>query len=265
MRNGEPTGEFRPPRNASRPQRGFAYLAVLFAVALLGLLTVGVADVWHTIAQREKEAELLFIGNQFRQAIGRYYESSPGAKAYPARLDDLLEDKRFPNPQRHLRKLYRDPMTGSRLWGLVKQQERIVGVFSLSDKTPLKTGNFAERDADFDERGSYSEWKFVYRPDGAPGTSRKASMPVDRDAPTTPPVPDRMITPPAPTAAGRAAPSRGSGPPAPADEDITTACEKLILAEMRQCTTLPEDAQAECYDSVVDRSAACLPGSPAAP
>ena len=35
-------------------------------------------------AKREKELELLFVGDAYRQAIGQYYESSPaGHKHYP--------------------------------------------------------------------------------------------------------------------------------------------------------------------------------------
>jgi len=49
---------------AARRQRGFTYLTVLFIVAILlgGLAMVG--EVWETSAKRDKEAELLFVGNQ---------------------------------------------------------------------------------------------------------------------------------------------------------------------------------------------------------
>ena len=63
----------------TRCQRGFTYLAVLFIVATItaGLALIG--EMWETAAKREKEAELLFIGDQYRKANGRYYESTPGA------------------------------------------------------------------------------------------------------------------------------------------------------------------------------------------
>ena len=50
-------------------QRGFTYLAVLFAVAILGAVLGASAVVWHAQAQRDKEQELLFIGHAYRQAI----------------------------------------------------------------------------------------------------------------------------------------------------------------------------------------------------
>ena len=65
-------------------QGGFTYLALLIAVALIGIGLVAASEVWSQSRQREKEQELLFIGEQFRQAIGMYYERTPGAvRRYP--------------------------------------------------------------------------------------------------------------------------------------------------------------------------------------
>jgi len=38
-------------------------------------------------------------------------------------LEELLEDPRFPNTVRHLRKPFADPMTGQAEWGLAKAPE----------------------------------------------------------------------------------------------------------------------------------------------
>lgn len=148
-------------------QRGFTYLWLLFAVAGLGLLLAAAAEVWDTAARREKEAELLFIGDQFARAIAAYHARSPGAaKQYPEKLEDLVEDKRLPAPQRHLRKVFRDPMTNSTEWGLVKAGGRIVGVHSRSAGKPIRT-NFAGRFAVFSGAASYEEW--VFGPEVAEG------------------------------------------------------------------------------------------------
>ena len=94
---------------------------------MMALMGVMLAEHRHNLAhrrQREKERELLFIGNQFRQAIERYYERSPGElKKYPASLEELLKDNRFVTTQRHLRRIYRDPMTGNTEWGMVNAPE----------------------------------------------------------------------------------------------------------------------------------------------
>ena len=142
-------------------QKGFTYLTVLFVVAMMagGLALAG--EVWHTSAMREKEAELLHIGNEYRKAIERYYVSGP--KQYPKSLADLVKDPRKPGTVRHLRRLYPDPITGKDEWGLVKSDDGgIAGVYSTSEAAPLKTGGFAVRDASFEEKTKYADWQFVY-------------------------------------------------------------------------------------------------------
>jgi len=141
-------------------QGGFTYLLVLFLLAGMGILLAGTGQVWHTTAQREKEAQLLFVGNQFRLALASYRDQSPdGTPDAPATLQELLEDKRFPTPKRHLRRLWRDPITNSTDWTLLKQGERIVGVHSPSPGRPLRTA-FEARDAVFAGTDAYAQWVF---------------------------------------------------------------------------------------------------------
>jgi len=79
-----------------RFQRGFTYLVAMFAVAIAGLLLAVTSEVSSHSRQREREKELLYIGDQFREAIALYYQRTPGAvKRYPEKLEDLLEDKRY--------------------------------------------------------------------------------------------------------------------------------------------------------------------------
>ncbi|MFZ1852997.1 MAG: hypothetical protein WAU15_12420 [Nitrosomonas sp.] len=105
---------------AKTTQQGFVYLWALYTVALAGLVMAGAAHVWQAKSQREKEAELLFIGEQFRLAIKSY--QSTGTKQYPKTLEELLEDKRTPNVTRHLRKMYIDPITNTPEWGIVNEE-----------------------------------------------------------------------------------------------------------------------------------------------
>ena len=87
-------------------QRGFTYLGMMFLILAIGIGLAKAGTVWQTEVQREKEKELLFIGEQYAMAIASYYESTPsGLKQYPASLKDLLQDNRFPAVRRHLRKL----------------------------------------------------------------------------------------------------------------------------------------------------------------
>jgi type II secretory pathway pseudopilin PulG len=157
------TGELPTPAFAPR---GFTYIGLLIMLVIIGVTLASAGVVWHTAVQRDKERELLFAGDQFRQAIGRYYIATDGpAKQYPLTLDDLLRDPRQPSTVRHLRKLYVDPITGSAEWGLLKgRDDRIVGVFSLSEQRPLKQGNFRGADQIFAEKEKYSDWQFIYQP-----------------------------------------------------------------------------------------------------
>ena len=110
--------------------RGFTYLWVLLAIAIIGVGLVAASEVWTTTARREKAEELEWIGGQFTQAIGSYYYASPGAaKAYPAALSDLVEDRRSVTVRRHLRSIYLNPYTGKADWELIRAGDgRIVGV-----------------------------------------------------------------------------------------------------------------------------------------
>jgi len=181
--------------------RGFTYIGILFVVALMGAALVSVAQVWHTHVQRDREAELLFVGNQFRRAIALYYERAPGGlRQYPKQLEDLLQDPRFPSVQRHLRKLYIDPMTGKSQWGLMKAADgSILGVYSLSEEIPIKTSGFSAQDAAFEDSISYREWKFVYVPEAATTGAKTAPG-------AQPGVPPGQVPP------GGAAPSVGQPP-----------------------------------------------------
>lgn len=145
-----------------RRTRGFTYLTLLFIVALLGAGLALTGEVWHTAALREKEAELLFVGHQYRKAIERYYLSGP-QRQYPRALEDLLKDPRRPGAERYLRTLYPDPVTGKNEWGLVKAPDGgILGVHSLSEAKPLKIAGFRARDQGFEGAAKYSDWNFAY-------------------------------------------------------------------------------------------------------
>lgn len=156
-------------RPLRRLESGFGYFGLLFAVAAVGIGLAATGELWSTSAQREREAELLRIGAEFRRALISYYASTrTGTPAYPSRLDDLLDDRRGPAPRRHLRKLYVDPITGTQDWGLVTGPDgRIRGVFSRSDRAPLKTANFGPGESGFEKAVTYADWRFEFVPRNA--------------------------------------------------------------------------------------------------
>jgi len=149
-----------------RREQGFTYVIVMFMVAVLALIAVRAMERTSTRERRDKEAELLAAGTAYMHAIRQYYNEAPGAaKSFPIKLEDLLYDGRLTNPSRPLRKLYRDPVTGSHEWGLVRDAAGgITGVFSLSTAKPLKQGGFSDELAAFVGAQRYQDWKFVYQP-----------------------------------------------------------------------------------------------------
>jgi len=172
-----PTTPAGKPR--ARLAAGYTYIGLLFFVFLAGLGLSVAGHWWHMEVKREREKELLFIGDQFRRAIASYHGNTAGKAQYPQSLDDLIEDRRHPNTVRHLRQLFRDPMTGEADWVLIKEQERIIGVSSRSEDKPVKISGFPDRYKDFAAATNYTGWRFIHRqnPD-----------PVKTDPSTNPPL-----------------------------------------------------------------------------
>ncbi len=153
-----------------RFQSGFAYLAVLFLVVAISISMGIVAQNEDTLLKREKEQDWLFMGKQYQSAIASYYNHSPdGIKKLPSQVEDLLQDKRFIAPVRHLRKIYSDPLNNQQAWVLILNQEnQITGVYSQSQASILSTKIIAEYSDGLAEKVSnYAEVKFVFKPEEA--------------------------------------------------------------------------------------------------
>ncbi|MFW5450502.1 MAG: type II secretion system protein [Methylophagaceae bacterium] len=148
--------------------RGFAYLALLASLFVLMLVLTAAAETISQQAKRERERQLFFVGEQFRNAIASYYENSPsGSKQFPKNFDVLLKDTRSIKPARHLRQIYSDPITNNAAWGEVRNEfQQIIGVYSLSTERVLIT-NIDSNIIMVDEGQGiliYSALKFIYNP-----------------------------------------------------------------------------------------------------
>ena len=83
-------------------ENGYAMAVLLVAMAVMAVMMTVAMPVWKQMAQREKEAELIFRGQQYARAIGLFeqkYASTP-----PPTLDVLVKEH-------FLRKKYKDPIT----------------------------------------------------------------------------------------------------------------------------------------------------------
>jgi type II secretory pathway pseudopilin PulG len=180
MVTGRPIKRFLAGNRLSR-DTGFTYVVLLFAVAIASIAMAGTGTLWQMESRREKEMELLFIGEQYRMAISSYYAKTPGGeKQYPVKLEDLILDKRFPNPATHLRRLYRDPMMADGQWELIRQQGRIIGIASRSIDRPIKIAGFLPVQEGFETAEKYSGWRFLSNGSGNP--SAPVAAPVNGSA-----------------------------------------------------------------------------------
>lgn len=149
---------------------GFTYLTVLIMVVVSGIAISAAGRTWSTMAKREVEKSLLYRGDRIRLALESYYNASPGgAKVLPRRLEDLVRDPRFGSVKRHIRRIYRNPLSGDGNWTLVMASGgRIRGVYAKSGRRPLKTSGFEKGDEPFEKAKTYSDWRFLFRQKGAP-------------------------------------------------------------------------------------------------
>lgn len=163
-----PTGKNHPGN------RGYALLVAIVAVHIVVILMLVGRAHWKTILLRDLEEELLFRGRQYVQAIESYQRQH--INQFPPNLRILEKEK-------HIRRLYPDPMSSNGDWNLVlkpmaggkklliiplKSAGRfltigsIVGVCSTSPEPSFR---------EYRGRKRYSEWAFYV------GAKEKEEMP----------------------------------------------------------------------------------------
>lgn len=190
------------PRQTRGTQSGYAMAALLVGLAVMSVLLSMAMPAWRAFVKREKEAELVFRGEQYVRAISLYQRKF--ANAYPPSVDALVK-------QRFLRRPYADPMTKDGAFQLLYQgaaqpvrspsvslsggssspggltasptqvtaasglsagqsgpRGGIVGVASTSTEKSLRVYN---------GRTAYNEWHFVWRPASpGPATGRAGEV-----------------------------------------------------------------------------------------
>lgn len=175
-------------------ERGYAMAALIIAMAVMAIVMTAAMPVWKHLAQREKEEELVFRGEQIAHAIGMFQRRT--ANAYPPNLDVLVQ-------QHLLRKKYKDPIANSDFVPIAQGAQAattpggqagrggqqagrgqqagigvgtqapgpiggIIGVTSKSTDESIRL---------YKGRSHYNEWAFIYTPPaaapgaGAPGAA----------------------------------------------------------------------------------------------
>ena len=93
------------PRTAPRivrEEHGYLMVALLVAMSIMAITMAAMLPAWSTMARREREAELVFRGEQYARAIRLFQQKFGGA--FPPNVDALVNE-------RVLRKKYKDPIT----------------------------------------------------------------------------------------------------------------------------------------------------------
>ena len=151
-------------------QGGFTYFGVIISVALIGMTLALVGTVARTESRREREAQLLWVGGQYRAALTQFSQQNGGQ--LPQALHELVLDEHAEVPRHFLRKLYPDPMTGAVDWPLLTLPGGgIYGVASSSTLSPLKLKGFKSADRAFEDATCYKAWQFVV-------VSRRLALPI---------------------------------------------------------------------------------------
>jgi hypothetical protein len=152
----------RGATQAGQPRKRLrAWLWALLTLALIGSTAVALSGDFP--ARLWQERELISAGKRIREAIGAYYENSPGtAKTYPSALQHLLYDPRILGEKKYLDYIPTDPITKKIEWAEIKNtQGEVIGVHSLATGTPTWLG---QRFAPSGSGGAYAEWMFIYKP-----------------------------------------------------------------------------------------------------
>ena len=110
---------------------GFAMVALLVSLSVMGLMMSIMLPVWSHAAKREREAELIFRGEQYRRAIELYQREVAGA--FPPDLETLVA-------QRFLRKLYTDPMIEDGEFQVIYQNQ-----YTQTEGNPVTSGTLGNR------------------------------------------------------------------------------------------------------------------------
>jgi type II secretory pathway pseudopilin PulG len=147
-----------------RRESGYVMIMLIIAVAVMTVLMLTALPLWQTEAQREAEAELIFRGRQYANAIGFYVKSHNNL--YPQNLEILHLEK-------FLRRLYPDPVSVDGRWDMVFKEAAggegkylivpeamaksyigravLVGVCSTSPETGFR---------EYRGKTKYNEWAF---------------------------------------------------------------------------------------------------------
>ncbi len=115
----DPMRDRREKKGRRPAEQGFLLLGVFVTIMVSGIMTGMVAQEWSVMERREREAQYLFVQEQYAAAILRFQQDQG---RFPTKLEELVEQKGQKN-QMFIRRGYFDPITRSKSledWCLLK-------------------------------------------------------------------------------------------------------------------------------------------------
>lgn len=107
-------------------QAGFSYLLLLAWLSVLAIMMLRSEEHLLTLWRQQREDQLLFAGDQIRNAIENYRKNPINHACFPTDFQQLLSDS-----YGKLRRWYLDPFTNSQEWGMIyDKQQHWVGIYS---------------------------------------------------------------------------------------------------------------------------------------
>jgi type II secretory pathway pseudopilin PulG len=226
-------------KSLGRPgnERGYAMAVLLVGLSVMGVLVTVAMPVWKQSAQREKEAELVFRGQQYVRAI-TLFQRKHGPGTLPPTLEVLVDEH-------DLRKKFKDPITNDDFQVIVqgpgttpasgpstpgargrgsqpspvlrsggqRPPEPNPGSRAVGGILGVQSKSTDESIRIYNGRSHYNEWVFVFQPPiEAPGTRARGALPPGQrlggpgprgGGPVTPTGPGGRGTPPTVRPGGR--------------------------------------------------------------
>lgn len=99
---------------ARSDERGHLLVGLVVLLACMMIMLTAAAQSWTFLVRRDKEAEMIYRGEEYARAIV-FYQKEVGS--YPLKLDLLAQ--KGPHGHRFIRKLYKDPIAEDGEWGLL--------------------------------------------------------------------------------------------------------------------------------------------------
>jgi type II secretory pathway pseudopilin PulG len=156
-------------------QDGFTLAGALVLIAIMSIMLALAVPLWSRIKQRDNEEELIFRGEEYTEAIGRYQAKF---HTFPPDLETLYKLK-------FIRKLYKDPMTKTGKWKLLHPESLVqtgaAGTIGSSQSGTDQFNQDQNRDEGNDEGGDESNQRGENRHAGNRKHKEDDSQNLDED------------------------------------------------------------------------------------